>query len=68
MKPMSGENSHRSHDRDEVFADAPERHQKLDSDEELEAALYQELIEISGCTQPWRSPSLLLPVPWSRSG
>jgi hypothetical protein len=52
MKPMSGENSHRSHDRDEVFADAPERHQKLDSDEELEAAFYQELIEISGCTQP----------------
>jgi hypothetical protein len=52
MNPMSVENSHRSDERDEVFADALERHQELDSDEELEAALHQELIEISGCSQP----------------
>jgi hypothetical protein len=34
MNPMSDKNSHRSNDRDEVFAHALERHQELDSDED----------------------------------
>jgi hypothetical protein len=52
MNPMSAKSPHRRDDRDEPFVDALERHQELDSDEELEAALHQELIEISGCSQP----------------
>jgi hypothetical protein len=52
MNPTSGKNSHRSDERDELFADALERQQELDSDEELEAALHQELIDISDCNQP----------------
>lgn len=52
MNPISGKNSHRSDEGDELFVDALERHQELDSDEELETALHQELIEISDCAQP----------------
>jgi hypothetical protein len=52
MNSMSAKSPHRCDDRDEPFVDALERHQELDSDEELEAALHQELIEMSGCTHP----------------
>jgi len=37
---------------DELFVDHRERHQELDSDEELEAALRRELIELSSSSQP----------------
>jgi hypothetical protein len=52
MNSMSAKSPHRRDDRDEPFVDALERHQELDSDEDLEAALHQELIEISGCSHP----------------
>jgi hypothetical protein len=54
MSPMSGK-APRCRDQRQVvdpFVDARERDQELDDDEELEAALHQELIEMSDCSQP----------------
>lgn len=54
MDPISGKSPHRCDERqiDELFVEALKRHPQLDSDDELEAALHQELIEISDCSQP----------------
>ena len=54
MSPLSDKAPHRRDQRQGVdpFVDACERDQELDGDEELEAALNQELIEMSDCSQP----------------